>query len=174
MNWYAYAGNNPVRHVDPEGLYYKYAHSDLATKGYNRSGLHNLIPRGSCGISSAAAAPDDWNSTLGRTPHYDDWITGQTRGEYADEMTGKAIKAYQSGDYAGGLDYLGYGSHAVADGYSHVGGAATRSGHLWMNVGAKIGKHGHPDDPATNWGAYSNASKAITGYFDSFVNTVSP
>ena len=152
---------HPVVWVDPSGLYYMGNHQDLARKGYNRSSVSTIIPSGADIIAAAGAAPDEQLATLGRAPHF-------SGGQYADDMMHAAVDAYLAGDYAGALGFIGNGSHAIADSFSHVGAAETPKGHIMASKGARKGECPDPDDPATNWGAYSNAAQAITDYFNSF------
>jgi hypothetical protein len=110
VNWYAYAGNNPVVWADPSGLWARERHGELADYASEFSGLN---PAAREALHRGAEGPDRgfWAAKnvvgLGTWPHF-----GEDRSE---EYMKKAVALWQGGKRNKALDTLGWGLHNLAD-----------------------------------------------------------
>ncbi len=109
VNWYAYVGNNPLRYIDPEGLWDPDVHFRWAKASALRGGFSDADARR---IGQAAHDIDNL-TTLGSAPHYGN------RQAYANQMAAEGVALWKQGKRTEALTLWGQGAHALEDEYAH-------------------------------------------------------
>jgi hypothetical protein len=108
MNWYGYVGNNPVVGIDPEGLWAKGKHGELAD--YATSAIPCMTQGERNIIHEMAEEPDepaDAAIRAGRWPHFGD--------DKSEEWLDYAVYWWNQGNRESALRMLGWALHNLAD-----------------------------------------------------------
>jgi len=125
LNRYQYCLNNPLRHIDPNGLYEEDVHQDLTYALALAAGFNT---NSAATIAAADQRTDDNPATtpMGMTPWGDDV---EKRSLYHFTTIERRDDMWQTFKGSGSLQDLGTYEHAEQDSFSHAG-FGPRLGHL--------------------------------------------
>jgi RHS repeat-associated protein len=129
LNKYRYALNNPLRYVDPNGLYEEDVHRDLTVALAMAAGISASI---ATRIGSANQGVDDNPATspMGLSPFGQ---AVQIREDFHFTSQARRVDLYSAFEESGRPEDLGIFFHAQQDSYSHAG-FGPRFGHLAARV----------------------------------------